>query len=341
VWSRTLADAGIGVLAVDADHVRLTTEAGPLELYLRSYSAVVAPSQIPKPPSRHSLLHVPRISPKSMDVMEARGWSVVTDDGHVSLLLEDGTRLRRHPLSNRDEVRRRSPGPPQYGRFAVIRALLEASPWTQVRLAGRAGLTQPRVSRILTSLHAPGLIIRTERGWQPADWDQLCDWFLAHYQGPGGVRTYWYSLEPTVSAAMAASQAAYAQGVRAGLSGDAAADLVLPWRRPQDAVVYAERGVDLARYGFTSALSEQDATLTLIVPKDHGVWPPIAWRPSAERPEVELVDPVQVLYDLHGAAGADAHQAAERWRNALQARSVVSTARRVWGKEEPSPCLKG
>jgi hypothetical protein len=178
------------------------------------------------------------------------------------------------------------------------------------------------VSRILTSLQAQGLIIRAVQGWEPADWGRLCAWFLANYQGPGGVRTYWYSLQPTVHAAMAATQAASAEGIRAGLSGDAAADLVLPWRRPQHAAVYAERGVDLAQHGFTPAVFEQDATLTLIVPKDHGVWPPSAWRPDAKRSEVELVDPVQVLYDLHIAAGADAHQAAERWRDALQSRSM-------------------
>jgi hypothetical protein len=323
VWSRALMDAGIGTLPLDADRVLLSTPAGQMTMRLHTYSRALAPSQIPPPPSSHGLLHLPTISHRTMKAVEASGWSVVTDDGQLSLLLDDGTRLRHEPAARPHDEARRSPGPPQYGRFAVVRALLEGGPYNQMRLAHRAGMTQSRVSRLIASLAEQDLVRRTEYGWSPLDWEQLCDWFLSHYQGPGGVTTYWYSLNPLVPAVMRAVKAATAKtDARAGLSGDAAADLVLPWRHPQYAVVYAERGIDLSSYGFTQALSRQDSTLSLIIPKDQGVWPPEVWRPSTKRPDIAVVDPVQVLYDLHTAPGPDAHQAASRWRAALRSRRL-------------------
>jgi hypothetical protein len=323
VWSRALTDAGIGTLPLDADRVLLSTPAGQMTMRLRTYSRALAPSQIPPPPSSRGLLHLPTISHRTMKAAEASGWSVVTDDGQLSLLLDDGTRLRRELATRPQADAKRSPGPPQYGRFAVVRALLETGPCSQMRLAHRVGMTQSRVSRLIASLAEQDLVRRTENGWSPRDWQQLCDWFLSHYQGPGGVSTYWYSLDPPVPAATKAMKAATATTeARAGLSGDAAADLVLPWRQPQYAVVYAERGVDLSLYGFTPAFSPQDSTLSLIIPKDQGVWPPEVWRPNSKRSDMAVVDPVQVLYDLHNAPGPDAHQAASRWRAALRHRRL-------------------
>lgn len=322
-WTRTLADADIGSFVLDAEHVLLTTPAGRLTMHLRSHSRALSPSQLPVPPSRHGLLHLPRISVRAMSAAEASGWSVVTDDGHLSLLLDDGTRLRSAPVLDQGREATRPPGPPQYGRFAIARALLGHRPSDQARLAALVGMTQPRVSRILAQLDSEGLLTRTAAGRTRADWDLLCDWFLDRYPGPGGLSTHWYSLEPTVGAATEVMRAAAATGVRAALSGDPAADLVLPWRRPQHAVVYAERGVDLAARGFTPADSPADANVTLIVPKDRGVWSPGRWRPDPGRPGLEVADPVQVLYDLRAAPGSDAHEAANRWRDALRDRTFA------------------
>lgn len=325
MWSSALREAGIDSLALDADHVLLTTPVGQMTMRLRRYLRPLAPSQVPPPSSTsHGLLHLPTMSPRTREAVEASGWSVVTDDGQLSLLLDDGTRLRRGLAARPPDGAKRSPGPPQYGRFAIVRALLEGGPCSQTLLAHRAGVTQSRVSRLTASLADQHLVRRTKSGWSPLNWDRLCDWFLSHYRGPGGVSTYWYSLDPPVHAATKAMNALTAgTETRAGLSGDTAADLVLPWRHPQYAVVYADRGIDLSAHGFTPAISRQDSTLMLTVPKDQGVWLPKAWRPS-KRSNVAVVDPLQVLYDLHNATGPDAHQAAGRWRAALRSRRLPS-----------------
>ena len=322
VWTEVLLGAGLDVLPLDPEHVRLQTPVGPMTMRLQHRPRPVSSSQLPSAPARNTLLHVPRISEKTMRTAEASGWSVVTDDGHLSLLLENGSRIRRQPMSSNAAAARRSPGPPQYGRFAVVRRLLEDGPQRQTRLASEVGISQSRVSRILMPLWERALLKRTPNGWAPTDWDALCDWFLSTYPGPGGVATYWYSLDPAPVAAGAAVDAARAAETRAGLSGDVAADLVLPWRRPHHAVVYAERGVDLTAAGFTPAISPQDATLTLVVPKDRGVWPPRPWTPDPAHPHIELADPLQVLYDQHTAPGPDADQAADRWRSALRTRTL-------------------
>jgi hypothetical protein len=314
-----LAEAGIDVLVLDADHVQLQTPAGPMTMRLQHRPRPLFPSQLPPDPSSTTLLHVPKISTKTLRRAETSGWSVITDDGHLSLLLKDGTRFRRQPTRPEAPARKRSPGPPQYGRFAVVRRLLEEGPHKQARLAADAGMTQSRISRILGSLREQGLLTRTHQGWAPADWDKLCDWFLTSYPGPGGMRMHWYSLDSTPGAAEAAGTAALAANTRLGLSGDVAADLVLPWRRPRSAVVYADRGFDLTQAGMTPAVSPRDATLTVIVPKDPGVWPPRPWTPRRNVSRMEVVDPVQVLYDLYTATGPDAEQAADQWRFALRA----------------------
>jgi hypothetical protein len=318
MWMQVLAEAGLEARALDADHIQLNTRAGAMTVRVLHRAHPLSPSQLPAATEPDSLLHVPRISRKAMQAAAADGWSVVTDDGRLSLLLPDGTRIHREPAGAMAPRDRRAPGPAQFGRFAIVRRLLEDGPQHQARLAKATGIGQPRVSRILMPLRERGLLTRTDLGWAPADWELLCDWFLATYPGPGGVATYWYSLDPVPMAALAAV-AACAKVGRAALSGDAAADLVLPWRRPRQAVVYAERGADIGKAGFTSSVSAADATLVLVVAKDPGVWPPHAWTPLPAHPGVELADPVQILHDLHTASGPDADQAAQRWRSALGA----------------------
>lgn len=321
MWTQVLARAGLEVRTLDADHIQLQTPESAVRMWVQHRPRALAASQISAAPAPNCLMHLPRISEKALRAAEEKGWSVVTDDGRLSLLADDGSRTRREPAISKPPAARRAPGPAQYGRFAVVRRLLETGPQNQADLAQGTRMTQPRVSRILSPLRQDGLIARTAAGWEPANWDALCDWFLATYPGPGGVTTHWFSLDPPVVAAAAAT-AATARAGRVGVSGDVAADLILPWRRPEHVVVYAERGANLADSGFTPAVSPQDATMTFIVPKDPGVWLPRPWTPSPSRPDIELVDPVQILFDLYAASGSDAEQAAERWRQALQAGSL-------------------
>ncbi len=104
------------------------------------------------------------------------------------------------------------------------------------------------------------------------------------------------------------------------MSGDLAADLIDPWRRPAQLVVYAAAGADLTRAGLVAASPEQ-ATALLVVAEDPAVTLHPAGDPQprgSAGPPVRFADGLQVLYDLNGAPGPDAAEAAAHWRIRLK-----------------------
>jgi uncharacterized protein (UPF0264 family) len=136
-----------------------------------------------------------------------------------------------------------------------------------------------------------------------------------HYPGPGGLASHWYGLDPVAEQAFRVHELLEAKRSRPAVSGDVAADLVAPWRTPAHALVYAEKGADLAAAGLTPAAA-QDATLTLVLPGDRAVWT-IGRTPCtvglAGYGNVARVGALQVLYDLRHASGPDAGDAAIAW----------------------------
>ena len=315
-----LADAGVEVLPTDADHVELRSPAGHATFRVRRTDRPLKPSAIGPAPTRASLLVAPRATAAALTEAQRQRWSVVTDAGAVAVRFPRDRWVRRVPAPSQPPAGQPR-GPAPWGLLTVVRRLLEAAPTTQAELARRSRLSQPRVSQLLKPLTAQRLVQRTTDGWTPGDWDRLCDWWLAHYRGPGGVATYWYALDDVPAQAAKAAQL-HASAGRVAISGDAAADLVAPWRRPVQAVVYAERAVDLGRAGWTGTDSAA-ATLVLVNPKDPGVWP--VEPPAAADGDVALpvADPVQVLWDLTRAPGPDAPDAAARWRTMLRDRGGI------------------
>jgi hypothetical protein len=156
----------------------------------------------------------------------------------------------------------------------------------------------------------------------PVDWDALCDWWLANYPGPGGVTTWWSGLDAPLVQAAATVRSLGAEA-RPVLSGDVAADLLAPWRRPALAVVYARSGADLADAGLTPVPSSEGATLTLVVPEDPSVWPTEPVTREWDGAQLAVADALQVLYDLQGSPGPDAAEAAARWRAQLRDRGWI------------------
>lgn len=97
------------------------------------------------------------------------------------------------------------------------------------------------------------------------------------------------------------------------VSGDAAADLIAPYRRGQVAVIYSPVGVDLTAAGLTPS-ARQDATLKLVVPEDESIFPhPVDNLAAKLAPQApyRLADPVQVMWDLLDDDRTDADQAAD------------------------------
>ena len=319
VWMEVLADAGVDVLPADADHVELRSTAGHGLFRVRRLDRPLKPSAIGPAPSRTSLLVAPRATRAAVAEAERQHWSVVTDAGAVAIRFPGNRWIRRDAAPAQPPAGRRTRGPTPWGLLTVVRRLLEHAPLTQVALARQSQLGQSRVSQLLKPLAAQQLVGRTARGWAPSDWARLCDWWLANYRGPGGVTTYWYSLDDVPTQAAKAVQVQAATG-RVAVSGDAAADLVAPWRRPVQAVVYAERATELSHAGWT-ATDAAAATLLLVNPKDPGVWPVQPLAAEHVNDALPLADPLQVLWDLTRAPGADAGEAAARCRALLADRA--------------------
>ncbi|MFD0969800.1 helix-turn-helix domain-containing protein [Plantactinospora endophytica] len=273
------------------------------------------------------LLIVPAASSAVRAMLDAAGWSWLVDDGRrvTGVLRIAGHRLDIGVSGN--DVQRRFPdrrrrGPVPWGTFTLARRLLQQPYATQQQLANLTGISQPRASQALRGFVEQGLAEHTGAGWRIRDLDRLLGWWLAEYPGPGGLSTYWYSLDPALVQARAMLEQVDTvtrmtdalDQPTAVLSGDVAADFIAPWRAPNRAVVYARIGVDPAEAGFVPA-SEEDATLEFVVPRDPGVWPlgvPVTSQRDAPLP---LADPLQIVWDVHRAPGADAEEAAVRlWR---------------------------
>lgn len=298
--------------AVDSSRVRLRSSEAEGVFVLREFRRAIAPSQVPASIGEPGLLVTPRASERAVKAAAQRGWSVVTDSGTISLRLGNSMISRSGRRVVSPSAGRRGPTP--WGTFTLVRRLLAGPPATQVALAAGVGVSQPRVSRALAELGAAGVVGRTSAGWQPTSWDGLLDWMLAHYPGPGGTVSYWYSLDDPVIQARKAMDLAQDAGVRGALSGDVAADVLAPWRRPATAVVYAEQGLPLDLAGFVPVASVDDASLTLHVPSDQGVWLPVDWIEHG----LPLVEPTEILYDLTLRPGPDVEDAIGHLRESLR-----------------------
>lgn len=315
-WDARLIEAGVEITPVDARHLRLRHNGEELIVRLVRTTRKLHPSDVPKPPEHPSLLVAQSASVAAAEKARAAGWSLATEDGPTSIRFSD-----RHVLNLSGSTRPPQPPPARPGRtpwatMAVVRRLLLNAPAPQTRLATAVGVTQARVSQIFEPLKNERLVRRTRQGWEPAEWDALCDWWLTHYPGPGGISMWWSGLDsPTAQAATAVR--VLNQGTPV-VSGDVAADLIAPWRRPTQAVVYVRRGASLAETNLSHLPSDEGATLAVIVPEDDSVWPTELTYHNWQGTQLAPADGLQVLYDLHRSPGPDASEAASRWRAHLR-----------------------
>ncbi|GAA4759194.1 hypothetical protein GCM10023328_48140 [Modestobacter marinus] len=345
-WA-ALLNAGILVRPESPTEVTLSASDDSTQ----TVTAAVERSVLPLSPShvRHAsptrgrgrlLLVVPSATTAALDAAEAAGISVLADDesrrrpvvGRIVLPSNTVTigGVQESAGADGAPVRR---GRRPWGTLSVVRALLAGGAASQATLATHAQVTQGRVSQALAPLVEANLVRRTpvdgRSRWQMANWDALTDWWLDNYPGPGGLRTYWYGLADVTQQARDLVALMDRYDVPIAVSGDVAADVLAPWRRPGRAMIYADPAghhapENLAAAGLTPS-GPEEATLELVVPADRGVWPPSGDEPGAGLP---LADGLQVLWDLRRSPGSDTDQAVAALRTVLRARAAASPEER-------------
>lgn len=193
-------------------------------------------------------------------------------------------------------------GRPSWGRHALMRVLLFSDePRTQVELAAQIGTSQAAVSKALKDWM--GTVEKANGRWRAVEPERLWDRFLDTYPGPGGITESWYSLDPIIKQA----EDAQATSPDVLLSGDAAADTIAPWRVPRKALVYAKKGLPLARAKFAEA-ARDEASLEVVIPADPTIWATAAAWSAHPR----TVDPVLAAWDVRRTGGPDAGEAIDR-----------------------------
>ncbi|WP_157601637.1 hypothetical protein [Saccharomonospora halophila] len=316
-WDERLIEAGVEIIPADAQHLRLRHEDDEVVMRLVRTTRRLHPSEVTTPIAQRSLLVAPTVSTAAAERARTAGWSLATDEGPVSIRFSDRHVLELPGRPPPAPAVRARPGRTPWGALAVVRRLLLAAPLPQTRLAQSAGISQARVSQVFDILRRDQLVRRTRSGWVPADWDSLCEWWLAHYPGPGGITTWWSGLTPPLAQATAALSL-LPPGADAVLSGDLGADLIAPWRRPALGLVYANHGADLSEADLTPLASPEGATLALIVPDDPSVRPQRPIIRTWNDIPLPVADGLQILYDLHRSPGPDAAEAAAHWRTHLR-----------------------
>lgn len=316
MWSTLLAENGIAVVPVDGARVSLQRGSRRATFTVVATSSRVHPSDVTAPPAQNALLIAPALSEKAAQRARSLGWSAIPDDGPAWLLFHGREIKLTRPDVATGSCQPRRRGRPGWGIFSVLRALLALEGGArQSALVEFANVSQPRISQALSELARLDLVERVPAGWTVTDKAKAIAWWVDHYPGPGGLASHWYGLDPVVKQALRVHELLAAQRSRPAVSGDVAADVVIPWRTPAHALLYAEKGADLAAAGLTPAAVE-DATLTLVLPGDRAVWP--IGRPGwtvhhAGYGDIARVDALQVLYDLNHASGPDAGDAAQAW----------------------------
>ncbi len=326
MWTATLAQAGVDVVPLGPSRAELHWQ-GHMDVFdIVQLDRPVHPSKLREPSSAAALVVTPSATAGARDRARTLGWSLVTAAGDGWLLFSDGA-CAALPGRVPSETSHLTPqrGRHGWGRWSLVREIVRCSGQTQGVLARSVGLSQSRVSRLLTPLREQDLVQRTSQGWRATEWDELVRWWLTSYPGPGGVTTWWYGLKPTqqqlLPALQVLQQAAKARSAAApAISGDSAADLIAPWRRPTTLVLYAHVGADLALAGLTPAHGPDDATCQLVVPEDTGVWaaadaPP---HPLSDGMQAPVVDGLQVLWDVVQSPGPDAAEQALRLQRHLR-----------------------
>jgi hypothetical protein len=308
VWV-DLAEHDLAVSLPDAHHVILTGPSGERKYLLQILTRPPGPAQVVQAAADASTQHLPGllIAPKaSLAAQQA------ARRAGVSLLLAPdsiGQLTRGHLITPSGDLLTLAettatparPGPRPWATIAIATYLLEGNASTQDALAGRARVSQARISQVLHALER--WVQRTDRGWTATDTAGLAQW-LAEQLPPGRTATTWLGLDDPAPTATSVAHWLTARNVSYALSGDVAADLLAPWARPTRALVYVDQALDLTPLGLTPAPPDA-ATLELVVPDD-----PYVLRDARQLPsDLVIAHPWRIWADTVARGNTDAADA--------------------------------
>ncbi|WP_238015573.1 hypothetical protein KZZ52_01820 [Dactylosporangium sp. AC04546] len=207
------------------------------------------------------------------------------------------------------------PGRTSWTRLAMLRlfTLSPAKPLSQSEIARQLGVSHVAVGKQLPPLDE--LVARTPAGWQVVDRAGCWDRFMADYPGPRGLTTYWATTgDPATQLERIESVARDRGDVPPAVSGDLAADLYAPWRRPSRVVAYIVNQPSLEEHGF-AVVRPTDATVELRTPRDPTVLTMSRTLPSTRQgiPR-RYTDPLIAAWDLRRSPGGDVDSAVDQLR---------------------------
>lgn len=315
-----LTELGVEVAAADREHVSLRHRGTERTFRLVQRSRSPRPSEIQDADLADVLMIAPSLSAKVRSKLATMAASWVTGSGQVRLRFPD-QEVVEAPVE--PDVPSTTALLPLRGTgaFAVLRRMLTGGPASQVALAQATGLTQARVSQVLSVLTNAGLTAKTTNGWTVIDEELTLSAWLKQYPGPGGVTTYWTGLEDPWSQTLAALRMLPPDAV---VSGDPGADIIAPWRQPVQAVIYAAKLNDLMPAGLVQVGTRPQASLVTCAPDDRTVWPTQALPARFGGRDIQIADPLQVLWDVLTVNDSDSEQAGGQLKQWMKRQVTVS-----------------
>ncbi len=186
--------------------------------------------------------------------------------------------------------------------------MLADMPMHQSQTAESVGVSQQMVSRVCMDLGY--LIARTVDGVKTQEPAKLLERWVTNYPGAGGQQFGWYSLDPVVQQTQQAVGEAQLLGARPLISGDVAADRLMPWKLPTRSKIYVDSPVDLVDCGFVP-VPLVEATLITCIPEDPTVWRLISIGAFTIYEDMDLADAALVYWDVLNSNDVDSQEAAE------------------------------
>ncbi len=212
------------------------------------------------------------------------------------------------------------------GTAAIARALIATNePLTGVALAEAVGVSQPRASQVIRQLTEQTAVRATDDGYVGRS-SKLLDLYDRRAR-PALVQaeSYWYSTRPLSDQAARVLRLARATTTDVAFSADLGPDLLVPWRHPTLAVVYASEALDLSDAGFVPAEGRPDASVIMRWTTDRTLLAPSPpWPRFVD--DIPLTDPTQQWWDLLDLGGEDRREAADRLRAAIIAHTIPGGA---------------
>lgn len=251
------------------------------------------------------LLVAPFVSESTGRALTEAKWSWADAQGNADIRA-DGVRIIRR-VHKRAPKNDESGLPAGKGSWAVIRSLIVDGEVDGVtELANRIGMSQPRVSQVLSRLTNSGYLERRGRSMWTADRSSLLDAFLLDYPGTRGDSSWYYSLDSPQETSKQIMSVAQNYSCHAVVSGDVAADRLIPWRVPTHVTLYVATHRLATEVKLEAAIGPADGNVEIIVPSDSSVFLPF----DSEDPLT--AHPTQVIWDLQRLGGSDRFEAAER-----------------------------